>query len=137
MNLKDIEQAIIDRLKSRITDVPVEAFPERPSEYRLRHASGVLLVVYRGSKYTESQSAGVAVQARKQEWDVIIVSRNLRSHQNAYDLLDKVRAALSGYQVVPTAEIMAPIREQFINESNGIWQYGITFTFSETFIANA
>ncbi len=135
MKLKEIEQAIIERLKSQITDVPVEAFPEQPSEYRLRHASGVLLVVYRGAKYAESQSASLAVQARQQEWDVIVVSRNLRTHTSAYDLLDQVRTALSGYRVVPTAEVMVPVREAFINEVNGIWQYGITFAFSETFIA--
>ncbi len=137
MNLKEVEQAIIERLKSQITDIPVEAFPERPSEYRLRHASGVLLVVYRGSKYSESQSAGLAVQARTQEWDIVIISRNLRSHSSAYDLLDQVRAALSGFRPVSTAEVMVPVREAFINEVNGIWQYGITFTFSETYVANA
>ncbi len=134
MKLKDIEQSIIDRLKEQIGGIPVEAFPEKPSEYRLRHANGVLLVVYRGSKYSDSQGAGVTVQARQQEWDVVIVSRNLRSHTSAYDLLDQVRAALSGYRPV-TAEVMVPVREAFINEVNGIWQYGITFAFSETFIA--
>ena len=51
MSINDIENQIIERLKSKIKDVQVQGFPEKPSEFRLIHPIGALLVHYQGASY--------------------------------------------------------------------------------------
>ena len=134
MSLKDTENAIILRLQAQVTTVPTEGFPEKPEQYQLKHKSGVLLVSYAGSKYSQPSQGNAVVQDRRQEWDIVLVFRNLREHTGAYDILDSVRSALTGYVLSAEYTGMYPVREEFISEVSGIWQYGITFAFHATHI---
>ncbi len=88
MTIKEIEEAIIERLKSKITDLVVEGFPEKPSEYKLMHHKGAILVAYAGSTYEEPAATDVVVQERKVEFDITVVMRHLRTHEGAYQYLD-------------------------------------------------
>jgi len=128
MALKDLENSIISRLQSQITAVPTEAFPENPKNYALKHPDGVILVSYHGSQFEDPSQGNVIFQDQKFEFDIVLIHRHLRNHQGAYDLLDQIRMALTGYQVAGYTKLY-PVREQFISEENGLWQYGITFAF--------
>lgn len=129
MTIANIETAIIERLKSKISDVLVEGFPEKPSEYKLLHPKGALLVSYAGSTFSEPEAVDIVLQTRKIEFDITVVMRHLRTHEGAYAYLDAVRTVLTGYRI-PGCSKMYPTREQFISEENGIWQYAITFTLT-------
>lgn len=131
MNIREIENSIITKLKNDFPEVLVEGFPEKPSEFILLHAVGALLVHYQGSNYTNSKSLGYIVQDNKKEFSITIVTRNLRANQGAYEYLDKVKAALSGFQVDECTKLM-PTKDFFISENGGIWQYGINFTLTTT-----
>lgn len=131
MNIREIENSIITKLKNDFPEVLVEGFPEKPSEFILLHAVGALLVHYQGSNYTNSKSLGYIVQDNKKEFSITIVTRNLRANQGAYEYLDKVKSALSGFQVDECTKLM-PTKDFFISENGGIWQYGINFTLTTT-----
>ena len=75
------------------------------------------------------------VQDNKKEFSITIVTRNLRANQGAYEYLDKVKAALTGFRVDECTKLM-PTKDFFISENGGIWQYGINFSLTTTNIQN-
>lgn len=129
MNIREIENSIIEKLKTSFTEVLVQGFPEKPSEFILLHPIGALLVHYQGSNYTNSESLGCIVQNNKKEFAITIVTRNLRNNQGAYEFIDNVKSILSGFQPVECSQLM-PTKDYFISENGGIWQYGVNFTLT-------
>lgn len=129
MTILEIEQAIVQRLKSKIKDLEIIGFPEKPSEYKLLHRKGAILVVYAGSTFSEPKSTDNIYQERKVEYDINLVMRHLRTHEGAYAYLDAVRLLLTGFRVNGTGKFY-PVREQFLSEEAGIWQYRLTISAS-------
>ena len=127
MNIRNIENAIIERLQTSFPEILVDGFPDKPSEFILLHPVGALLVHYQGSNYTTTQALGFVTQVNQQEFSITIVTRNLRNNNGAYEYLDKVKAELSGFQIDECTSLI-PIKDFFISENKGIWQYGINFT---------
>jgi len=124
-----IENAIIEKLKSEIPNFLIEGFPDKPSEFILIHPIGAILVHYQGSNYSNSQSIGYINQENKKEFAITVVTRDLRSNNGAYKMLDKVRSILTGFQI-PGCSKLTPTKDGFISEKAGIWQYGINFTLT-------
>ncbi|KKP40307.1 MAG: hypothetical protein UR30_C0005G0088 [Candidatus Peregrinibacteria bacterium GW2011_GWC2_33_13] len=135
MTINEIENQIIERIKSQIQDLHIEGFPEKPSEFKLTHAKGAILIHYQGGNYSESKSLGYIIQDKKLEFSVTIVTKNLRSHEGSYFYLDKVRQILTGYRPANCSK-MQPVKEEFISENNGIWQYSINFSLTTPTIEN-
>ena len=127
MNIRNIENAIIERLQTSFPEILVDGFPDKPSEFILLHPIGALLVHYQGSNYTTTQALGFVTQVNQKEFSITIVTRNLRNNNGAYEYLDKVKAELSGFQIDECTSLI-PIKDFFISENKGIWQYGINFT---------
>lgn len=129
MNIREIENSIIERLKSEFPEVLVQGFPDKPSEFNFLHPVGALLVHYQGSNYTNSTALGYISQDNKKEFSITIVTRNLRENQGCYEYLDKIKATLTGFQPDECSKLM-PTKDFFISENRGIWQYGINFTLT-------
>ena len=127
MNIREIENSIIQQLKTNFPEVLVQGFPDKPSEFTLLHPTGALLVHYQGSNYTLTEALGFVTQENKKEFSVTIVTRNLRSNNGAYEYIDKVKATLSGFSIDECTSLL-PTKDFFISENKGIWQYGINFT---------
>lgn len=127
MNIRNVENAIIERLQTSFPEILVDGFPDKPSEFILLHPIGALLVHYQGSNYTTTQALGFVTQVNQKEFSITIVTRNLRNNNGAYEYLDKVKAELSGFQIDECTSII-PTKDFFISENKGIWQYGINFT---------
>ena len=127
MNIRNVENAIIERLQTSFPEILVDGFPDKPSEFILLHPVGALLVHYQGSNYTTTQALGFVTQVNQKEFSITIVTRNLRNNNGAYEYLDKVKAELSGFQIDECTSLI-PIKDFFISENKGIWQYGINFT---------
>ena len=126
MNIRTVENAIIEKLKLSFPEILVEGFPDKPSEFILLHQIGALLVHYQGSNYTSTQALGFVTQVNQKEFSVTIVTRNLRNNNGAYEYLDNVKAVLSGFQIDECTSLI-PTKDYFISENKGIWQYGINF----------
>jgi len=129
MTINEIENQIIERIKSRIPELHIEGYPEKPSEFRLIHSKGAILVHYQGGNYSESNSLGYIVQDKKLEYSLTVVTRGLRNNEGSYFYLDKIRQVLTGYKP-PNCSKMKPVKDEFISEENGIWQYSINFSLT-------
>lgn len=122
-----IEQAIVGRLAGLIGDVPVEAFPDDPAGYVLRHRRGAILVAYgRGRPYRQIP-VDVVTQDRELQWDVHLLMRHLRSHEGAYAYLDAVRLALTGWKYPGAGTKMVPGPDRFVGHRDGVWSYLATY----------
>lgn len=129
MNIRDIEDKIIEKLKEEIPELLVRGFPDKPAEFLLLHPIGAILIHYQGGNYSKSQSLGYVNQTKTAEFSITIVTRNLRSNAGAYELLDSVRAILTGYRIDGCSQL-TPVKENFISENKGIWQYAINFSLT-------
>lgn len=129
MNIRDIENNIISKLKEEFPELHVEGFPDKPSEFILLHALGALLVHYQGSNYAPTNSIGCITQENKKEFSITVVTRNLRSNNGAYEYIDKVKDVLTGYKI-DECSLLMPTKDNFISENGGIWQYAINFTLT-------
>ncbi len=135
MNIRAIENSIITKLKTSFPEVLVQGFPDKPSEFILLHPVGALLVHYQGGNYTNSNALSFVSQSNKKEFSITIVTRNLRENEGAYEYIDKVKEALTGFKPYECSELM-PTKDFFISENGGIWQYGINFTTTALNIQN-
>jgi len=129
MTIRNIENQIIEKLKTSFPEVLVQGFPDKPSEFILLHSIGALLVHYQGSNYTNSQSLGYITQENKKEFAITVVTRNLRFNDGAYEYIDKVKAVLTGFEPDECSKLI-PVKDYFISENKGIWQYGINFSLT-------
>ena len=127
MNIRNVENAIIEKLKLSFPEILIKGFPDKPSEFILLQQRRALLVHYQGRNYTATQALGFVTQVNQKEFSVTIVTRNLRNNNGAYEYLDKVKAELSGFQIDECTSLI-PTKDFFISENKGIWQYGINFT---------
>ena len=126
MNIEEIENQIVERLKSKITDLYIASFPDKPQEYTFTHPKGAILVHYQGGSYGNSQSVDVIFQQKKMEFALTLITRYLKTNDGSYSLLEKVKQVLTGFKIDGCTK-MFPTKEGFLTENNGIWQYTINF----------
>ncbi|HAU8965466.1 TPA: hypothetical protein JEW93_003648, partial [Escherichia coli] len=58
MNVLPVLDAVLARLREKLPQLQVEYFPEKPSEYRLNHSVGALLLSYAGSRFDRPDDTG-------------------------------------------------------------------------------
>jgi len=140
MNLVTVENDLITKLSTDVSGVEVRSWPDNPTDYKLLHPGGALLIRYTGSSYVEPEpnNQKILVHDRLAEWSITIVQKSLKlkkGQQGVYTLIESIRASLSGYTPasLSDASIMYPIRDRFLSESKGFWIYEIVFvhTFPE------
>src|SRR5574344_2705169 len=129
MSIRDVENSIINKLKESFPNFLVQGFPEKPQEFTLLHPLGAILVHYRGGNYSTTDALGFISQDKKMDFALTIVTRNLRSNNGAYEVLDKIKQVLCGFKIVGCSKL-TPVKEGFLSEIGGIWQYEITFTLT-------
>lgn len=135
MNIRNIENTIIEKLKLEFPEMKVEGFPDKPQDFILLHPIGALLVHYQGSNYTTSDSLGCITQENKKEFSITVVTRNLRNNNGAYEYLDKVKQVLTGFKIDECSQLY-PTKDNFISENSGIWQYAVNFNLNTYNIQN-
>ena len=129
MSIRDIENSIIDKLKENFSNLLVDGFPEKPQEFTLIHPVGAILVHYRGGNYSNTDALGFISQDKKMDFAITVVTRNLRSNNGAYEVLEKIKQVLCGFKILGCSKL-TPVKEGFLSEIGGIWQYEITFTLT-------
>lgn len=129
MSIRDIENSIIDKLKGNFSNLLVDGFPEKPQEFTLIHPVGAILVHYRGGNYSNTDALGFISQDKKMDFAITVVTRNLRSNNGAYEVLEKIKQVLCGFKILGCSKL-TPVKEGFLSEISGIWQYEITFTLA-------
>ncbi len=61
--------------------------------------------------------------------------RNLRSNDGAYEVLDRVRELLTGFKIGGCSKIFM-LKENFLLENAGLWQYAINFSLNSQSLEN-
>ena len=126
VNAGIIEQAILARLQAQIIGVEVEAFPDEPENYQLKHGAGAVLVRYTGSRFDRHEPTDVVIQDQTVTIELAVLMRSLRRHDaGILPMLDAVRAALTGYRI-PGASTLTPTKEEFVSYDQGVWRYDVT-----------
>lgn len=131
MNIRTIEESIINKLKDEFKDLLVQGFPEKPSEFIMIHPIAAILVHYQNSSYTHTYSLGCITQDNKKEFAITVITRNLRSNNGSYELIDRIKSLLTGFSPDSCSKLF-PVKDYFISENAGIWQYGIDFSLNTT-----
>ena len=125
--LKEMQADLLERVKSGITTMSVEPFPDKPADYKLLHPVGAVLVRYNGGSYSQPGGMGFVRQDRRLDWELVVVTRSLNKGDGAaYPILDALRVLLTGYRL-PDCDKLFPFKEEFLDEDNGIWQHTILF----------
>lgn len=122
-----IIDAAVARLKAKLPQLAVEYFPDRPSEYRLNHPKGALLVSYPGSQFDGTVDINYVAQPRVVRVSVAVLLRQLNGKGGAVDVVDDVRRALVGWRPPDCRKVQAKA-ETFLGETAGIWQYTVELT---------
>lgn len=129
MRINEIENLITEHLKENISDLHIEGFPEKPDTFNLIHPKGAILIHYQGGTYASTNSTSSIIQEKKLEFSATVVMRHLRSNDGAYEVLDKVRELLLGFKIDGCSKI-SMLKENFLAENAGLWQYAINFTLN-------
>jgi hypothetical protein len=116
--------AIAGRLREKQPALLVEFFPEKPSEYRLNHPVGALLVSYAGSRFGNASDTGFVAQRRTLTITVTVVMRQLNGKGGAVEAVDAARAALFCWRP-PDCQRLLAVAERFLGEASGLWQYAL------------
>lgn len=122
-----LEEGITARLKAKVANLAIEAYPDKPEQYRLTHQRGALLVAYRGARYTDPEDVGEVVQLREMFFDVHVLARSLNGHGGVYVHLEAARLALTGFRV-PGFRKLTPRRETFLGHKEGVWMFALTLS---------
>ena len=129
MDIEATEDAIVERLKEQMPELEVKPFPDDPANYQLIHPLGALLVRFLGESLTEPRASGTISQTEKMEFETVVVSRNLRTHQGVYAYIGQVKAALTGkFDLSLPRAYLVGVR--FLSVSNGVWQYSVICAFN-------
>jgi len=129
--LIDFETAITDQLKLHFgTRAAIEAYPEQPENYLLAHAKAAILVRYQASSF---QEAGPTVYRRSQQFGIHIVTRELRGHDGAYQLIDEIESLFFNWhpvrfndQLISASGSAFPVRDTLISRRTDGWEYSVT-----------
>jgi Gp37 protein len=139
LDIASIEAAIVAQLAAAIGNiVEVTHFPDRPEAYEMRHRIGVVMVIYNGSEYGKVLDIGNVAQERTLEFSFGIRIRDLGwafggppsgTSPGAYQVLEGIRVALTGFQPNTGCTKMRPVRERFLDRDRqgGVWVYEMIF----------
>jgi hypothetical protein len=134
--IADIERDLVRALEDAILGLAVEPFPDSPDRYRMLHQRGAVLVVYRGMDAQEPEGLRRLTQPATVRFSVMVLSRNLREHSGAYEVLDRVRQALLGF--VPSHCGAGWLeREDYRSQEDGTWVYEATYAWPTAVGADA
>ncbi|MBI4835923.1 MAG: hypothetical protein HY817_01550 [Candidatus Abawacabacteria bacterium] len=132
--ITDVINSIVRQLQLEFPGFYIDDYVKSPKDFYLKHPKGALLVAFKGSTYSANQSTDLIVQERTFNFEIILSMKHLQTDANIQDQLDAVRLALTGFQPkdiegnLITINKMIPSSDRFIEEENGTWIYGISFS---------
>lgn len=123
--LQAIETEIVERLKTVITGVPVDAMPEKG--LNVIHPKGMVLVMFTGINPGQTLDMYTSIQEATLTYEVFIMARSLRDHTGLYPLIKKTLDGLLGWKPA----MGKPLRLDKANptgQEDGAWGFAMTFS---------
>lgn len=126
-------EALRDRLKDAFDkQLMVELFPENPSQYRLNHPRGAILLAYGKSTFGNSEATDAVFQARTIVLRLTLAFRQLNGKDGVISYLDGIRRCLTGWYPPHCDQACRPMSEEFIGHMSGVWQYAQDYSVHAT-----
>lgn len=120
-----VESWIVMRLQQEIgPQLEIVAYPDKPESWRFMHPRGTILVRYHGAQYGELESLALSPQERPSIFELAFLSRNLRGHFSAYEMLEMGRVALQGWRP-KGCKATRILKDAFVSQADGVWTYGM------------
>ncbi len=110
--------------------VVVEPYP-RPVESYVLKSEAAILVHYAGAEFDAAEESDIVQQVMLCSFQVVIVSRNLRSHAGAYELMDTNRDAVVGMDAKGLP--FFSVSEGILGLENGVWWYSQIFSVRQVY----
>lgn len=135
-NILGLESDVLARLtlaltnpQSRHPKVDVQAWPDRPANYKMLHPQGAALLVYKGTKYSDNVKADDKV-----EFELAVMARTLHEPNpddpigtGMYSLLKACLDVLHGWRSDFATRELVIISDGFTSYGEGVWTYTIRF----------
>jgi hypothetical protein len=115
------ESLLIEQVNS--LGLPSRAYPNDPKNYFPEHDPGEVLVRYEGRKTIDRDIAGIRCLVKFYA-EIVVVTRQLRDTEGAYQWLEKIYNRLEGYTLGGMTRQLTLEVESFIDEKDGLWQFG-------------
>lgn len=124
-----IMDSVLDKLRAEYShQLEIDYFPEDPQNYRLNHPVGALLLGFSRGQFGSDLSTDAVFVEREITLPLTLVFRQLKGPDGVIHYLDLIRTTLTGYQPPHTDRPLRPVAEQFIGQTQGIWQYAQDWT---------
>lgn len=121
MTAEELESALANEIDA--LGMVVNPFPENPDNYVPNAYPGEILVRYQGAEITDRDVSGVQAE-RVQRVEIVAVGQVLRGEDGIYNRLERIRKRLDGFTLPGAGGHLELIKEEFLDEYNGTWQFG-------------
>ena len=129
--IAEIENSIIDRLRPLLKDFNVEAYPDNPDSYDLKHNKGAVLVSLKSKNRINDSESFCGYKESFCYFNVFILCRHLRAkdaHQGIYDALEIAEHALDDWQPeLDNCDCFEFMQGGFISKGENVFIYGALF----------
>ncbi|GAB4212726.1 MAG: hypothetical protein OHK0012_07540 [Synechococcales cyanobacterium] len=88
----------------------------------LPQMAGELAIGYLQTTFVEPERLGLYAQTLREEFVIALALRDLRSHRQAYPLLQKIRLLLLGYRPIAYRPVYL-LAQKFIGLQENIWSF--------------
>jgi hypothetical protein len=133
MDYVAVESAIKQQLADEIPGVTLVAFPMTPQEFLSsigQVQQQTLMVRFAGAQLEPVEQGETTLYRTQVTWAIYVLFRDLRDHAAGFDLLAKVRAALSGFAPIDKAELQCET-EDVVAKMDQVTIFGATYVMTD------
>jgi len=123
MTTEELELAIVDNIKAKITNMYIGVYPESIDEdYEVMHEIGEILVRWNG---IQEVSRSISQQGLSDEFEIVVLNRSLRGGTGMYKTIADIRDVIN--KTFVCGQSLYFISAQYIAYylNNNIWHYTI------------
>jgi hypothetical protein len=115
----EIERAIVDRLKTALSPLPVDPLPARG--YRFTHAHGAAVVLASRLTASEVRDTRAAIQEAELVVEIALYARSLRDGAGVWPMFEAARRALLSWTPAPGATPLRLAEARLADMEDGVW----------------
>lgn len=119
-----VEAAVIAQLKASTTQLGVEGYPAHSKGHRVTHPTGVILVGWARSEFSEPVNG---IQEETMYWVSTLLIRGLFTHAGAYPYVRLVIDALAGFKPVGCRQGVQIMSSEYVEQLDAAWKWDVVF----------
>lgn len=127
--INETKALIKDILKEEIPELSIEFAPDDPSNYKVKHPKGAVLIAYNGSSFSEP--VGIQ-QTAVMNIEIVLCLRPEYNNKQGNECIDLVRSALTSDNFRIRGFRMWCSNISVDGEDGGIWYYTLGFVLPYT-----